>query len=128
MKSQEQKRPVYLNLLKIHLPVTGYASIAHRISGAFLILALPVFLYLLELSLAGPEGFARVGALLAHPVVKLVALVLVWAIAHHFLAGIRFLFSDLHVGVALAPARASAWVVNLGGVVLAFFVWGNWIL
>ncbi|HEB58347.1 MAG TPA: succinate dehydrogenase, cytochrome b556 subunit [Gammaproteobacteria bacterium] len=128
MKSQQQKRPVFLNLFKIHLPVTGYVSIAHRISGAFLILALPVLLYLLERSLSGPDGFAQVTTMLADPEIKLVALVGVWAIVHHFLAGIRFLLSDLHVGVALRPARASAWAVNLGGIVLAFYIWGTWIL
>ena len=35
-------RPVYLNLFRIHLPLAGWVSILHRVSGALLFLALPL--------------------------------------------------------------------------------------
>jgi len=45
------KRPVYLNLLKIRLPVTGMVSFAHRVSGVLLFLFIPYAVYLFDLSL-----------------------------------------------------------------------------
>ena len=54
-------------------------------------------------------------------VVKLVLLGLIWAFCHHFCAGIRFLFLDMHVGVDLPSARLTskiAFVVSLALTVL----------
>ena len=113
MSSLPKKRPKNLDLLRIRLPIPGIASILHRISGAGLIAMLPVFLYFLELSLAGERGYARTADLLAHPFNKLVALGVVWACTHHLFAGIRFLLLDLEIGADLGPARASAWAVTL---------------
>ena len=48
-------RPKYLNLLRIKMPVGAIASIGHRISGVCLFLCIPVLIYLLDLSLQGPE-------------------------------------------------------------------------
>ena len=45
------KQPKYLNLAEIRLPLAGFVSILHRISGAGLFLLLPLLLYLLQLSL-----------------------------------------------------------------------------
>jgi succinate dehydrogenase / fumarate reductase cytochrome b subunit len=36
---------------------------------------------------------------------------LIWAFAHHFIAGIRFLLLDLHVGTELSAARKSSALV-----------------
>jgi len=51
----------------------------------------------------------------------------VWAYAHHFWAGWRYLFLDLHVGIAKAPARASAVTVLVLGVLTTLAVaWRIW--
>jgi succinate dehydrogenase / fumarate reductase cytochrome b subunit len=50
---------------------------------------------------------------LAHPLVKLAALVLVWAFAHHLFAGLRHLALDMHCGVTLRRARQSSLAVML---------------
>jgi succinate dehydrogenase / fumarate reductase cytochrome b subunit len=42
-------------------------------------------------------------------------------LAHHVLAGIRHLLSDVDIGSQLPAARRSAWIVNVGGVALALF-------
>ena len=55
-------RPVYLNLIQIRLPMAGFMSILHRVSGLFLFLAIPPLLYLLDLSLASPAGFIEARA------------------------------------------------------------------
>lgn len=118
-------RPVYLNLLKIRLPLPGVVSFGHRISGVLLFLALPFLVAMMERALASPEGFAQAATWLRHPVAWPVWAVLAWSLAHHFLAGIRFLLIDLDVGVDRVGARAGAWLVLFGGLVLAvLLLWG----
>ncbi|PAS96841.1 MAG: succinate dehydrogenase, cytochrome b556 subunit [Candidatus Dactylopiibacterium carminicum] len=111
-------RPKYLNvfLLGIMLPVPGFVSIFHRVSGAGLFLCMPLLIWLFGASLGTPEQFsayrsAMEFSLLGLPLVKLLLLGLLWAYLHHFCAGIRFLLLDMHIGVDRAPARASAWAV-----------------
>ncbi len=112
------KRPKYLNVFKIRLPVPALVSILHRISGLLLFLALPLFLWMLQCSLASPDGYAQLGSLLGHPVSKLFLLLMLWALLHHLCAGLRFLAIDMDIGVLLAPARASAKAVLAVSLVL----------
>lgn len=109
-------RPVYLNLLKIRQPVTAIASIGHRISGVLLFLSIPLLIWMLDLSLRSPQGYEQVVQLLQQPLMKLLVLLLAWAGAHHFFAGIRFLLTDIDWGVDLATARRTAMAVNVCGV------------
>ena len=104
-------RPVYLDLVRIRLPLPGLVSILHRISGAALFLiGIPLLLLGLQSSLGSPESLASLRSMFDQPLVKLVLLGLVWAYLHHFCAGIRFLFLDVHRGIDLAPARRSSGV------------------
>ena len=107
----KKKRPVWYNLSPINLPVGGLVSIFHRISGFLLFFGLIWFLFLLDRSLASPLGFARFTEYMAHPLVKLSMLVLLWSYLHHFCTGIRCLFLDLDIGVGLPAARASSFAV-----------------
>jgi len=107
----KKRRPKYLNLIEIRLPLPGFVSILHRVSGAVLFLMLPFLLYLFSSSLGSPESFAAFQQVVANPLVRLILLGLLWAYLHHFCAGIRYLFLDLDKGVDLAPARRSAWAV-----------------
>jgi succinate dehydrogenase, cytochrome b556 subunit len=104
-------RPKNLNLMQIRLPLPGFVSILHRISGALLFLALPLLLSLFQRSLADPESFAELRDGLAGPLPKLVMLGLLWAWLHHFFAGLRFLALDLHWGIGLVAARRTSWAV-----------------
>lgn len=101
-------RPVYLNLLRIHLPLTGWVSILHRVSGVLLFAALPLGVWALSVSLSGEAGFRRMADMAAHPLARLVLLGLVWAFAHHAFAGLRHLALDVHWGVDLKTARLSS--------------------
>lgn len=105
------KRPKYLNLFQIKLPVAGFTSILHRISGLGLFLLLPFLIWLLELSLGSQESFAQLQAVAAHPLAKLLLIGLLWAFLHHFCMGIRILLIDIHVGVDKAQASNSAKMV-----------------
>ncbi len=110
-QAQVRKRPKFLDLREIYLPLPGIVSILHRISGGGLFLFLPFLIYLFDLSLTSPETFAQYKAIVGHWFVKLILFGLLWAYLHHFCAGIRFLLLDLHKGVELEPARQSARVV-----------------
>ena len=105
-------RPKHLALHKIKLPVSGYVSILHRVSGAILFLALPLLLLLLDQSLRSIETYTNLAEVLANPLLKLALLGLLWAFLHHFCAGLRYLAIDLHLLPSLAAARAaSMWVL-----------------
>jgi succinate dehydrogenase / fumarate reductase cytochrome b subunit len=110
MQMQKQ-RPKHLDLAKIRLPVPGIVSILHRISGVALFFSLPLLIYLLRGSLSSAETFDAYRAVIAHPLIKLVLIGLLWAYLHHFCAGIRFLFLDVHKGLELQTARATAKIV-----------------
>lgn len=120
-------RPRFLNLLLIRMPVGALTSIGHRISGVLLFLCIPLAAFLLDLSLQGPDGFEQAARLLALPGLRLVELIVAWSLAHHFLAGIRFLLIDLEIGVDKAPARMTALAVNVAAPVLAALcLWRLW--
>lgn len=111
------ERPKNLDLLRFRLPAVGYASIAHRVSGILLFLAIPLFLYLLQQSLAGPEGYQQVAGMMGSVLFRLLVVALVWALVHHFCAGIRYLLLDIDVGIEKVAARQSAVVVMvIGGI------------
>jgi succinate dehydrogenase / fumarate reductase cytochrome b subunit len=107
----KRKRPLWYNLNLFNLPVPAVVSILHRGSGALLFVLTFVLLYFLDRSLASPDAFEGVRQALSHPFMKLVQLGLLWALLHHLLAGIRYLLLDVHVGVDLASARASSYIV-----------------
>lgn len=111
MTDISRRRPKFLNLAEIRLPLAGFASILHRVSGAGLFLMLPLLVWLLQLSLASPESFETLKAVTGNPLVKLILLGLLWAFLHHFCMGIRILLIDIHVGVEKAASRKSAMAV-----------------
>ena len=116
------RRPVYLNLLKIWLPLPGIVSIMHRASGALLFLLLPLLLYVLQQSLASAQGFAEVQSWLQSPLAKLALLGVIWAYLHHFCMGLRYLALDLDIGVKLAQARFSAKLVLVVSIALTLLI------
>jgi succinate dehydrogenase / fumarate reductase cytochrome b subunit len=104
-----KQRPKNLALHEIRLPLAGFASILHRVSGAGLFLMLPLLIWLLQLSLgSGADSAAMFGAVTGNILVKLILLGLLWAFLHHFCMGIRILLIDIHIGVEKQQAHASA--------------------
>ncbi len=116
-------RPRYLSLqaliFEIRLPLPGWVSILHRVSGALLFVAMVWLLWMLDRSLASEAGFDAVKRYAGLWPVKLSLLVLVWAYCHHFCAGIRFLFLDLDKGVDRETARATSVIVLVVSLALA---------
>ncbi|OHC82177.1 MAG: succinate dehydrogenase, cytochrome b556 subunit [Sideroxydans sp. RIFOXYB12_FULL_59_6] len=120
-------RPKHLALHKIKLPLPGYVSILHRISGAILFLALPFLLAMFDQSLRSIETFTNFAEYLDRALAKLILIGLMWAFLHHFFAGLRYLAIDLHLLHGLSGARASSrWVLVLSlalTVVLGVKLW-----
>ncbi len=114
------KRPVFLDLIRIHHPVMAVMSIGHRVSGVILFLAIPVAVYLLDQSLSGPQGYADAVKLLDNIGMRLFLILLLWAFAHHLFAGIRYLLIDIDVGVDLEAGRRTATAVISAGVLALF--------
>lgn len=113
---QEKKRPQFRNIhvtqiVGYRLPAPGMVSIMHRVSGALMFLLLVPVIWLLELSLGSELSFMRLQDVASQWWAKLVFLVLVWALLHHLVAGIRYLLLDLHVGVEKAASVKSALAV-----------------
>ena len=118
-----KRRPVYLNLVRIRLPLPGIVSILHRISGAALFLfAIPLVLFAMQTSVESAAGFASLQSMFANPLCKLILIGLLWAYLHHFFAGIRFLLIDLHIGDDLAPTRQSSVAVLVVSLALTLII------
>ena len=124
MTEPKLRRPVFFNLLQIQMPVGALTSITHRVTGILLAVGVPFSIYLLDISLQSPQSYARVIDLFNMWAFRGSAVVLVWVLAHHLLAGIRHLLSDIDIGSHLPAARRSGWIVNLGGVAVALLAAG----
>ena len=124
MPVSSNRRPVFLNLAKIQMPVGSLTSITHRVTGMLLAVGVPFCIYLLDLSLQSPLGYGQAIDMFDNVWVKGMLILLIWALAHHLLAGVRHLLSDIDIGSQLPAARRSAWIVNLGGVGVALLAAG----
>jgi len=94
-------------------------SILPRISGAMMFVLLPLCLWLFDLSLRSETSYRQMRDFADGWFAKIVLAALVWALVHHLLAGIRYLSLDLDLGVELAAARRSGWIVFALSVPLA---------
>ncbi len=103
------------DLTTYRLPVAGFVSILHRVSGALMFVLLPFIIWLFDTSLSSEISFGKftsafVAGLWVFPgwFVKLVALALIWAYLHHFIAGLRHLWMDARHAVSKEFGKSSA--------------------
>jgi succinate dehydrogenase / fumarate reductase cytochrome b subunit len=128
-------RPVYRNIhigqiLSYRLPPAGIVSILHRVSGAVMFLLMPFVIWMFDASVSSEisfDGFtsafvAGVGVLPGW-FFKLVALALIWAYLHHFIAGVRHLWMDVTHSVTKQFGHSSA-VFTLAASVLLTLLLG----
>jgi succinate dehydrogenase / fumarate reductase cytochrome b subunit len=123
----KDKRPVNLDIATIRLPITAYASISHRISGVLLVAASFLLLALFDLSLSGPQGFARAAEILQAPLARVTAWGVLTAIIYHSLAGIKHLVMDFGIGETLEGGILGARIVfaltAVGAIATGVFLW-----
>jgi len=109
-----------VDALQYRLPLAGVVSILHRASGAIMLALLPFVIWMFDASVTSEisyDGFTSAfGAGLGVVpgwMVKLVALALIWAYLHHFIAGLRHLWMDVTHSVTKGFGHSSA-MVTLG--------------
>lgn len=123
---RHMSRPVYLNLLKIHLPLPGWVSILQRMSGAVLFLVLPLLLYVLQASF-NSDGYTQLSEWSAMPAAKMLLTLLMWGYLQHLLGGLRFLLLDIHVGTSLRTARKLSVATLLASGLLTLIIAVMWL-
>ncbi len=110
----------------MRLPITAWASIAHRASGVFLFAGIGVLLWALDVSLSSQSGFDSLTVSLSHPLFKVVLWVVVSALIYHSLAGIKHLINDTGVGETMAGGILGVRIVLAVSIVLILLA-GAWI-
>ena len=118
--TNDKRRPVFLDLTRIHLPITAVLSITHRLTGILLFLLIPPLVYMFDLSLSNQQGYDRVASVFDRWGARLLFILLLWGFTHHLLAGIRYLLIDIDIGVGRESSRITAWCVIAGGIIVLF--------
>lgn len=104
-------RPINLDIGTIHLPLAAWVSILHRISGVIVFVGIALLLWVLDLSLSGPEGFAAVQEAAGSFLSRFLIWAVLSALVYHIAAGCRHLLMDLGIGESLQGGALSAKVV-----------------
>ena len=121
--TSKDTRPVNLDLGTILLPVTAYASIAHRVTGVLMFFASFLLLWALDRSLASEDSFDALVAVLSSPVAKLLMWGIASALTYHALAGVKHLVMDAGVGETMRGGVVGARIVFVAALAAAVS-WG----
>ncbi len=122
-----KERPIYLNLFTFRFPITAIVSFMHRLSGIYLFLMIPVFLWILQESIKSQANFEQLKMHLSPIWVQIVLWLAAAALIFHFVAGIRHMLMDIHIAETLKGGRIGAWLVLAIFVFLIFICGGVWI-
>jgi succinate dehydrogenase / fumarate reductase cytochrome b subunit len=115
-------RPIYLDLIRIKLPMPGIISIMHRVFGVMLSFSIPFFSYLFALSLSSEAGYNQALSYLDSMFLVPVYLMLLWGFIHHLFAGIRYLLIDIEVGVEREVSYNSSYVVLIAALIVSLII------
>lgn len=121
-----KKRPINLNLLNFSFPITAITSIIHRITGVVLFFAVPLYLWMLDVSLADKSGFVKVQRCLDTGGMKFFNWLVLCTLSYHFLAGLRHIIMDFGFGESRCVAKITSKLLLVLSVVV-FVLWGLWI-
>lgn len=124
--SRLHKRPVYLNLFQIRLPIPAIASILHRMTGVLLFLLYPCTIIFWRMLIQDDSSFQQAIKWLHGGICRTIIWLLLSAIMYHSLAGVRHILNDFGVLSGLVIARTTAWLVIVMSVVFSL-VLGYWL-
>ena len=102
------KPPIFLNLLKIQLPIAGVSSILHRISAVGIFVLLLPFSVVLVLASNSEEGFSTASYFLSFNSIKILLVLLLTGLTYHYISGIRHLVMDFGYWQTLNAGKISA--------------------
>ncbi|MBL4799211.1 MAG: succinate dehydrogenase, cytochrome b556 subunit [Oleispira sp.] len=108
-------RPKNLDLTTIELPLPGWTSILHRISGFALFFAVAFMLVAFSASLESAESFAELKATFDNGLVKLITWLILSALGYHLVAGIKHLVMDAGIGESKEGGKVGAIITLVGG-------------
>jgi succinate dehydrogenase / fumarate reductase cytochrome b subunit len=98
--------------------LTSMLSILHRITGLVLCAGALAFAWWLLAAAAGPASYATFAAYLHGLPGTILLLAVVFALAYHWLNGLRHLLWDSGWGFELPRAYATGWTVVAGSVLV----------
>ena len=107
------KRPVFLDLWRIHLPFTALISILHRISGVALIASAPIVVAMQWWVFLAAQGHIQAQQWIDSLYICALGYLIVLGWWYHILAGTRHLYHDLSHDHTLQSGRVSAVIVAL---------------
>ncbi len=121
---EKDRRPIYLNVLTINLPIIGITSILHRISGFAVFILFLLFVFLLDHSLSSEQDFLiLVNDFQNHFFLKASVLLIFSGLLFHSLIGIKKLVSDfLGVGEKIKTGTMISWFSIGIFIVFSFFI------
>ncbi|MCL1098246.1 succinate dehydrogenase cytochrome b556 subunit [Shewanella gelidii] len=123
----KKQRPVHLDLQTIRLPATAFASILHRVSGVIMLFAVGILLWLLNTSLASPQGFADIQSLFDSFIIKFIVWGILTALGYHLIVGVRHLVMDTgrweELESGIATAKASFVIAAVCSLLAGIWVW-----
>jgi succinate dehydrogenase / fumarate reductase cytochrome b subunit len=111
-------RPLSPHMTIYRPQITSMLSIAHRLTGIGLALGAVMVVWWLLAAAADPGYFAVIDDLWTSWIGHLVWLGITWALAYHFLNGIRHLVWDTGHGLDLPSVERGGVAVLIGSVVL----------
>ncbi|MBC7734752.1 MAG: succinate dehydrogenase, cytochrome b556 subunit [Bacteriovorax sp.] len=104
-----------IDALGYRLPLAGFVSILHRASGLVMFVLMPFIIWMFDTSLTSEITYSQFTAVFVGGAgfvpgwfFKVIALALIWAFLHHFIAGVRHLWMDATHAVTLEFGRQSA--------------------
>jgi succinate dehydrogenase / fumarate reductase, cytochrome b subunit len=136
MNELAKKRPEFRNinafrdLPTYRLPAAGLVSILHRVSGVLMFILMPFIIWMFDKSISSEISFAKFRSAFGNGLgfvpgwlVKLVALALIWAYLHHFIAGLRHLWMDVsHKAVSKEFGASSAQFTLIASILLTIIL------
>jgi succinate dehydrogenase / fumarate reductase cytochrome b subunit len=116
-------RPLSPHLQVYRWQIQMVTSILHRATGVILVVgSLLVAAALLALA-SGPDAWACVLGLAGAWYGQLILIGWTWALAYHWLNGIRHLLQDAGFGYSIARFVSNSWISVIGSFVLTAIVW-----
>ena len=104
-----------IDALGYRYPLAAIVSILHRASGLVMFVLMPFIIWMFDSSLTSEITYSQFTAVFNGGAgfvpgwfFKLLALALIWAYLHHFIAGVRHLWMDATHAVTLEFGRQSA--------------------
>lgn len=116
-------RPVNLDLTTMSLPITGVASILHRVCAVIIWVGFGFMLYLLQAATSSPQGYADLATLLADSfVLQFVCWGFLTALGYYCMGTIKHIIQEFGYFEDFAGGKAISWTAIGLGIVISILL------